>query len=91
MIQRGLVEDDVDAAGQLGDQLAVADVALDEPHGPVGQRPGRGSAPAAHEVVEHDDLLGARPHELVGDVRAHGARSAGDKHAFTVHACTHAQ
>jgi hypothetical protein len=86
------MEDDVDAAGQLGDELAIADVALDEPHGPVGQGPGEVCAPAPHEVVEHDDLLGAGPHELVGDVRAHSARSAGDQRAFAVHGlCTHAQ
>ena len=83
--QGRLVEDDVDAARQLGNQLAIADVALDEPDGSVGERPGEVLAPAAHEVVEHDDLLRPGLHELVGDVRADRARAAGNERAFTAH------
>ena len=59
--QRCLVEDDVDVAGQLVHQLAVADVALDQPHRAVGQRPGEVLPPAADEVVEHHHLPRPRP------------------------------
>ena len=82
---RRLVEDDIDPTRQLGDELAVADVALDQPDGPVGERPGEVLAPSAHEVVEHDDLSRAGLHELIGDVRADRARSAGDQRALIAH------
>ena len=50
---RGLVEDDVDAvASARATQLAVADVALDEPDGPLAMPEARFVAPAADEVVE---------------------------------------
>ena len=79
------MEDDVDVAGQLVHQLAVADVALDQPDRAVGERPGEVLPPAADEVVEHHHLPHPCPDELVGDVRAHGAPSAGDQSALTVH------
>ena len=71
---RGLVEDDVDAAVSVGDQVAVADVALDEPDRPVRIAQARFAAPAADEVVEDDDLARRRRDELVGDRRADRCR-----------------
>ena len=73
------MEDDVDALRQAADEIAVADVALDELDGAVGPRPVEVLAAAADEVVEHHDLLGAAMHELVDDVRADGAAAAGDE------------
>ena len=62
--------------GQLVHELAVADVALDDPDDAVGASPRRGFPAAADEVVEHDDLLGARLDQLIDEVGADGARAA---------------
>ena len=71
---RGLVEDQVDALGQVGDEVAVADVALDQVTSPVLDAPARFSLRPAHQVVEHDDLRDGLVDELVDDRGADRAR-----------------
>ena len=73
------MEDDVDAVRQAADEIAVADVALDELDGAVGARPIEVLAAAADEVVEHHDLVGAADDQLVDDVGADGATATGDE------------
>ena len=60
-------------------EVAIADVALDELDGAVGQRPREVVAPAAHEVVQDDDLAGAGLHELIGQVGADRSPAARDQ------------
>ena len=56
----GLVEHDIDPAHQPPHQAGVADVALVQAH-PAGRQRLRQVLPAAaDEVVQHDDLAGAR-------------------------------
>ena len=52
-------------------------------------RPREVLATAAHEVVEHDDLLRAGLHQLVGDVGADRPTTACDQCAFTDASCEH--
>ena len=76
------MEHDVDVAHQLADQVAVADVALDDAQGPVGLRPREVVAASADEVVQDHDLAGVALDEQVAEVGADGACAAGYENAF---------
>lgn len=71
------MEDVVAALREVVDELAIADVALDELEAPGLLCLGDVVPRAADEVVDDADLLRAPREELIGDVRAHEARSAG--------------
>src|SRR5579875_915324 len=58
------VEDRVAAARQPGDQVAVADVALDEADTPTRQRLSEILYPSPDEIVDNHDLAAARMDEL---------------------------
>ena len=77
-----LVEHDVDARHQRPDQLPVPDVAVDNPDLPGPKRPGQVLRPAADEVVEDHDLVGARGRQLVDDRRPDRAGTACDQEAL---------
>ena len=79
--ERGEQEDVVGAMHQLRDQLGVEDRALDELDAVVLERAGEAVGLAAHEVVEHDDLLHGLVDQLVDDVRADETGAAYDEYA----------
>jgi hypothetical protein len=82
----GRVHDHVDVADDLGNELGVADVAVDE-----------GKALVAHEIgevvhvarvcerVEEDDLVGRAAQKVAHEVRRDEPRAAGDENAFLPH------
>jgi hypothetical protein len=73
----------------LVDELAIADVAFDDLHGPVGDRPGEVVAATAHEIVKDDDFVGSRADDEVRQVGADGAGATSDEDALTAHVGTH--
>ena len=65
-------------------QLAVADIALDQPDRPARHAPLEVFRPAAHHVVERDDLDAALVAQQVDDMRADKAGAAGDQNALSL-------
>ena len=59
-----LMKDGIRALDQFGDQVAGADVALDQPHA-LGFGAGEVFRPAADHVVDYDDLAATLAHEVV--------------------------
>jgi hypothetical protein len=78
--ERSLMKHDVDAVHHVGHHRAIADVALDDGDASASAGSRQILATAADEVVEHNDLAHAVIQQLIGDVRANEAGTAGDEH-----------
>jgi hypothetical protein len=78
--QRSLMEDDVNAVHHVGDQSAIAHVTLDDGDASTSAGSGQILTAAANKVVQHDDLAHTVIQQLIGDVRANEAGTAGDEH-----------
>src|SRR5690606_5786328 len=82
---RGLMEHNVARRAQFLDEVAVANVSLDDfqrkgSHGLIQVR-----LAAAREIVEHDDGFRALPCGKVGNVGTDQTGSAGYENALTLH------
>ena len=84
-----LVEDDVDALGQLVDERAIADVSVDHLHGAVGLGPCEVVAPPPDEVVQDHDVAGAGLDDEITQVRSDRAGAARDQDTGATQRSTH--
>ncbi len=81
------MKDDIGVADQPRQQLAVADVALDQSDSWVEQRRSEIVAPAALEIVDRDNAGAILLKQEIDDVGADKARTAGHQDVLPGQIC----